>query len=221
MPFGAGLRGYWRESAVFVSPVCRNCSGLRHRTLCRAYSRHRSADIRHARAMALSVEVHFVAFLPLKTLRCPGPSANHGVFAPGGCSEPRLSWAMWPAAGWGIHSVKGGKGGWPSRLTANASLLAAPSACLTVLERTPSCCRAAPLLAQDPRASPFPPIPSWTPHPATPATFPARRHRWPIIRKRGREKGLFRPNRRPRFAVERTEGRFCGNAAKATHHRML
>ena len=140
--------------------------------------------------MALPVQVQITAFLHLETPRSPGPSAFCCVFAPGDRSELRFGLAMRPAAEWGIHSVKGGKGGWPSRLTANASLLAAPLACLTVLERTPSCCRAAPLLAQCPRASPFPPIPSWTPHPASPATFRGRTHRRPILRKRGRGKGI-------------------------------
>ncbi len=141
--------------------------------------------------MALPVQVQITAFLHLETPRSPGPSAFCCVFAPGDRSELRFGLAMRPAAGWGIHSVKGGKGGRPSRLTANASLLAPPSACLTVLERTPSCCRAAPLLAQGPRASPFPPIPSWTPHPASPATFLGRTHRRSFLWKRGGENGLF------------------------------
>ena len=53
---------------------------------------------------------------------------------------------------------KGKKGGQPGRLTANVSLLATPSARLTVVERTPSSRYRGTAPCTYPRASPFLPI---------------------------------------------------------------
>ena len=48
-----------------------------------------------------------------------------------------------------------------------------------------------------------------------PAAFRRRTHRRAISRKRGNGIRLFGQKSRPRFVVERTEGRFLGNAATA------
>ena len=61
-----------------------------------------------------------------------------------------------------------GNGGWPGHLTANASLLRLQlTGAVTVVERTPSCRFAVPFPVPGPRTSPFPPIPSETPHPCS------------------------------------------------------
>ena len=148
---GTGLRGSWRESAETLQA----CSVVRS-----VWPIH-GTGLQHSSRLApwpSQSKCNLPCFCTWRPFSCPGSSANHGVFALGdrseprfkceswrfctwGRSEPRVSWVMRLAAGWGIHSVKGGKGDRPSRLTANASLLAPPSACLTVLERTPSCCK--------------------------------------------------------------------------------
>ncbi len=46
------------------------------------------------------IQVQIMAFLPLETIQSPGPSANHGVFAPGGRSEPRSKCKSWRFCPW-------------------------------------------------------------------------------------------------------------------------
>ena len=94
----------------------------------------------------------------------PGTDRASPVILSASCHAERSEESILRGRGYSVGQRP--KRGPPSRLTANASLLAPPSACLTVVERTPSCCFAAPLPAQAPAPSRFGLFPPEHPLPA-------------------------------------------------------
>ena len=128
---------------------------------------HIFSDLRHARLKSPQTCAMRVRLLAQSTLTCAISGytvpVSHRPF-----DERQIIMAMW--VGHDAPSVSGWKRVLTGRLTANFSLLATPSARLTIVGQTPSFRYAEPLPPHAPAPYPFPPIPSVTsrPHPFCP-----------------------------------------------------